>query len=379
MTSKEIQICTNCVMDSTDPKISFDENGVCDHCNTFYEVTLPHWISLQNNNLEFENIIKDIKQSKGKNEFDCIIGMSGGVDSSYLTHYAVTELGLKPLVFHVDAGWNSKVAVNNIEKIVDKLGLDLFTEVIDWQEMKDIQLSFFKSGVSHLDAPQDHCFFAVMYKFANQFNVKNILTGGNLSTECVRNPVDWMYYQSDSRQLRDIQKKFGSKKIKNFPLTSIVWHKIYLPYIRGIKVLRPLDYIEYNKNKSIDILVKEYGWETYPQKHFESRFTKFYEGFWLHKRFGYDTRKVQFSSLILTNQMKRDDALDALKNLPYDEENIHHDIEYIANKLGVSSEQMNEYLTIPKKTYKDYRSQDWIYRAGSGIMKKLGLEIGGKR
>ena len=142
------------------------------------------------------------------------MGMSGGIDSSYLLYIMVKKYGLRPLVFHVDAGWNSQIAVNNIERLVDGLGLDLYTEVINWEEIKDLQLAFFKSGVSHIDTPQDHSFFATMYKFASKHNIKHILTGGNYSTECVRNPLEWMYYQSDSIQLRDIYKKHGTGKLK---------------------------------------------------------------------------------------------------------------------------------------------------------------------
>ena len=171
--------------------------------------------------------------------------------------------------------------------------------------MRDLQLSFFKSGVPHIDVPQDHAFFATMYKFASKNNIKYILTGGNYSTECVRNPIEWMYYQSDSTQLKDIQRKFGTLKLNSFPTTNIIWHKFYLPYIKGVKLIRPLDYILYNKEEAFRVLVEKFKYQEYPQKHFESRFTRFYEGYWLPKRFGYDTRKVQFSSLILTGQMSR--------------------------------------------------------------------------
>ena len=225
----------------------------------------------------------------------------------------VKDFGLSPLVFHVDAGWNSQTAVNNIECMIDKLNLDLFTEVINWEEMKDLQLSFFKSGVPHIDTPQDHAFFATMYKFSSKYNVKNILTGGNYSTECVRNPIEWMYYQSDSYQIKDIHSKFGSIPLKTFPLTSILWHKFYLPYFRGIRVHRPLDMMPYKKEDAKNLLINEYGWEEYTQKHFESRFTRFFESYWLPERFGFDTRKVQYSSLILTNQMTRVEALERLK------------------------------------------------------------------
>jgi N-acetyl sugar amidotransferase len=186
--SDNYQICTNCVMDTTDTKITFDENGVCDHCHTFYNDIKPHWHTDEKGWNEIVKIADTIKKEGEEKDFDCIIGMSGGIDSSYLVYLAKEKLGLRPLVFHVDAGWNSQQAVHNIEKIVDMLGLDLYTEVIDWEEMKDLQLAYFKSGVSNIDTPQDHAFFATMYKFATKYNVKYILTGGNYSTECIRNP-----------------------------------------------------------------------------------------------------------------------------------------------------------------------------------------------
>lgn len=373
------QICTNCVMDTTDSKIVFDVKGVCDHCNTFYNRILPNWHTDERGQRELEAIVGKIKCSGLGREFDCIIGMSGGIDSSYLTYIAKEQLGLRPLVFHVDGGWNSQEAVNNIEKLVDKLGLDLYTEVIDWAEMRDLQLAFFKSGVPHIDTPQDHAFFATMYKFAEQHNVKYILTGANLSTECIRNPLEWMYYQSDSIQLRDIHRRFGTRPLVSYPVTSILRHKIYLPYIKRIKVVRPLNYIPYIKQNAIKLLVEKFGWQPYPQKHFESRFTRFYEGYWLPKKFGFDTRRVQFSSLIITGQMTRDEALIKLKDLPYDESTIARDFEYVATKLGISVKDLQGYLNAPNKTYRDYKSQENIYVLGAKAMKALALEVGGKR
>jgi N-acetyl sugar amidotransferase len=379
MPEQRIQICATCVMDTTDSMITFDDNGVCDHCNTFYKHILPSWHTDERGKATLEILVRKIKRAGEGKDFDCIIGMSGGVDSSFLTYIAKEQLGLRPLVFHVDAGWNSQVAVNNIEKLVDKLELDLYTEVIDWEEMKDIQLAFFKSGVSHIDAPQDHAFFATMYKFAEQYDVKYILTGGNLSTECIRNPIEWMYYQSDSVQLRDIHKQFGSRPLVNYPVTNILRHKIYLPYIKGIKVVRPLNYVPYIKEDTVKLLVKKFGWQPYPQKHFESRFTKFYEGYWLPEKFGFDTRKLQYSSLIVTNQMTRDEALEKLSHPSYDEEMIFHDFEYVATKLGISVDELQGYMDAPNKTYEDYKSQQSIYNVGAKVMKALGLEVGGKR
>ncbi len=366
-------------MDTSDSMIVFDERGVCDHCNTFYKNIFPNWHTDTRGKRELEIMASKIRREGEGKDFDCIIGMSGGIDSSYLTYIAKKELGLRPLVFHVDAGWNSQEAVNNIEKLVDKLGLDLYTEVIDWEEMRDLQLAFFKSGVPHIDTPQDHAFFAMMYKFAVQYNVKYILTGANYSTECIRNPIEWMYYQSDSIQLRDIHKQFGSRPLTTFPITSILRHKIYLPYIKGIKVIKPLNYLPYVKQDAIRLLSDQFGWQSYPQKHFESRFTKFYEGYWLPKRFGYDTRRVQFSSLIVTNQMKREDALEKLKHSPFDEGTVKHEFEFVATKLGIPVEELETYLNAAIKTHRDYKSQNGVYAIGARGMRLLGLELGGKR
>lgn len=376
---RDYQICTNCVMDTTDSVITFDEQGVCDHCTTYYSKTLPSWNTDEKGWDELQVLINKIKRNGQGKDFDCIIGMSGGIDSSYLVYVAKEKLGLRPLVFHVDAGWNSQIAVNNIERIVDKLGLDLYTHVINWEEMKDLQLAYFKSGVPHIDTPQDHAFFATMYNFASKYDVKYILTGANYSTECIRNPVEWMYYQSDVIQLKDIHKKFGTRPLKEYPLTSILWHKLYLPYIKGVKVLRPLNYVPYIKKESMKLLEDQFGWQPYPQKHFESRFTKFYESYWLPEKFGFDVRKVQFASLIVTGQMTRAEALEKLKEPTYDKEIIKEDFEFIANKLGITIDELKGYFDATNKTYKDYASQENIYKVGARMLKWLGIEKAGKR
>jgi N-acetyl sugar amidotransferase len=366
-------------MDTTDSKIVFDEQGVCDHCLTFRDKIRPNWHTDERGRREIERIADDIRrEGKGK-DFDCIIGMSGGIDSSYLTYLAKEQLGLRPLVFHVDAGWNSQEAVNNIERIVEHLGLDLFTDVIDWEEMKDLQLSFFKAGVSHIDTPQDHAFFATMYKFAEQYKVRHILTGANYSTECVRNPVEWMYYQSDSVQLLDIHRRYGTRPLEKFPVTSILRHKIYLKYIKRIGVVTPLNYLPYVKSEAMSLLRDRFGWQPYPQKHFESRFTRFYEGYWLPQKFGFDVRRVQYSSLILTDQMTREEALEKLRSPALDAATVAQETEFVAAKLGISVDELMGYFRAPNRSYRDYRSQDSVYAVGARAMRLLGLELGGKR
>lgn len=315
---------------------------------------------------------------RGK-DFDCIMGMSGGLDSSYMLHLAVTEFNLRPLVFHVDGGWNSDIAVNNIQVLVETLGLDLYTEVINWEEMRDFQLAFFKSGVPHLDIPQDHAFVATLYHFANRHGIKYILNGGNVSTECVRNPKEWLYYGTDLVQLRDIHTQFGTRKLKTYPFSSILFHKVYLRYLRGVRVIKPLDYLPYRKEEAKQVLAEKYGWRPYPQKHFESRFTRFYEGYWLPTRFGFDTRRVQFSSLILTGQMTREQALSELEKPSYDPETIDEEFEYIATKLGISVQELRRYHEMPRKTYKDYRNQEWMFDLGAKVLQWFGSEKAIKR
>lgn len=373
------RICVNCVMDTSDPKITFDDKGLCDHCTNFYKWTLPNWHPDERGRRVLDAKIAQIKAAGVGKEFDCIIGMSGGVDSSYLTYLAKTEFGLRPLVFHVDGGWNSQIAVNNIERIVDGLGLELFTEVIDWNEMRDLQLAFFKSGVPHIDLPQDHAFFATMYKFAEQHNVRYILNGGNVATECVRNPLDFFYYGTDLWQIKDIHGRFGTVPLKTFPLSGILRHKVYLRYLKRIEVVKPLDYVPYIKKEAQKLLSDRFGWQVYPQKHFESRFTKFYESYWLPEKFGFDTRRVQFSSLILTQQMTRDEALAKLETPSYDAAVVAHDFEYIATKLGISVAELQQYMDAPNKSYKDYRNQLYLFLLGAKVLQALGIEKAVKR
>ncbi len=376
---RKFQVCTRCVMDTTDSKIVFDENGVCDHCLDFEQNVKPNWHTDDRGDAELKDIIAKIKEDGKGRDFDCIIGMSGGADSSYLLHVAVKEYGLRPLVFHVDGGWNSQIAVNNINVMIEKLGLDLYTEVINWEEMKDFQLAYFKAGVANIDVPQDHAFVATLYNFAAKYNIKYILNGGNISTECVRNPLEWIYYGTDMAQIGDIRNKFGTNPMKTYPFSSVLRHKLYLRYIQKVQVVKPLNYFPYIKEQAMQVLANEYGWIPYPQKHFESRFTKFYEGYWLPKKFGFDTRKVQYSSLILTGQMTREQALEKLKAPAIADDDAKHDFEYIATKLDISVEELKKYFDQPNKTYKDYKNQQSLFDFGAKVLKYIGVERSIKR
>ena len=371
------QICKKTVMDTSDPDIKFDDEGLSNHYLNFQKKIKPYW---NPNEQSIKNLYKKINQikleSKSK-DYSCILGLSGGIDSSYLLHILVNDFNIKPLVFHVDAGWNSEEATHNINSLVNKLNLDLYTEVIDWDEMKNFQIALLKSGVPHIDIPQDMAFISMLYKFANKYNIKYIMNGGNVSSESVLMPLKYFYWGTDMLQVKDILNKFGSSEMKTYPFISIYYHKIFLRYFKGIKVLKPLNSINYQVSEAIKILKEKYDFRTYSQKHFESKFTKFYEGYWLPKRFQYDVRRNQYSSLILSGQMKRETAIQNLKTPPLSYLETKNEIEYVSNKLEISIEELSSFLELPKKYYWDYKNQKIIFDLGEKILFYLTKTIRG--
>jgi N-acetyl sugar amidotransferase len=378
MTHRPYQICNKLIVDTTYPGIQLDEHGVCNHFHDFHNIVKPNWKKDAAGRQQLEAKVREIKKAGQGKDFDCIMGLSGGADSSYMLHTMVTEFGLKPLVFHVDGGWNSEIAVSNINCLIDGLGLDLYTEVINWEEMRDFQLSMFKSGVPHLDVPQDMAFISVLYKFAREHNIKYILNGGNISTECVPRPLELIYWGTDMLQIRDIISKFGHNPMETFPFSSVFYHKLYLRYFRNIQVLKPLNYLPYVKPDAMRIMQSTYGWTPYPQKHFESRFTRFFEGYWLPTRFNFDMRRVDLSSLILTDQMTRSDALAELEKPAYDEELIQKDFNYIATKLGIDKDELESYHQMPLKYYWDYRNMQKVFELGEWVLSRVaGTRRGG--
>lgn len=373
MDKRPYQVCTNCVMDTSDSMIVFDEHGVCDHCNNFYNNIVPNWNPDEQSKTKLIEIAERIKREGKNKEFDCIIGISGGVDSSYLLYYAKEVLGLRPLAFSVDTGWTLNVAVGNIEKIVNGLGIELYTEIVDWNEMRDLQLAYFKSQVPYQDTPQDHVIFAALYNYASKMGIKYVLTGGNYSTECVREPNEWVYL-NDLRQIKDIHKKFGKLPLKKLPLCGMFKYKLFYRYVKGMKIIKPLDMIPYSKQDAINTLKTKFGWEPYANKHFESVFTRFYEGYWLVKKFGFDKRRAHFSSLVLTKQLSREDALSKLAMPPYDEKQAEKDMDYVCKKLGITREYFLELMKQPNKSYKDYKNSYFWINLATKVARLLGVE-----
>lgn len=359
-------------MDTTDPHISFNDCGVCEYCQNFNEFIKPNW---HEDAIALKKMADAIKADSKNNDFDCIIGLSGGLDSSYAAYIAKEKMGLRPLLFHVDAGWNTDQAVGNIEKLIEGLGLELYTEVINWEEMKDLQLAFLKSGIPDQDLVQDAAFFSSLYKFARQNNIKHIITGSNFSTECCREPEEWGGYLGiDKRLFNDIHSKFGKSKLSTFPLIDILIYKIFYQKIMGVKVHHPLNLISFNKKSAEDELETLFGWKRFQHKHHESRFTRFYEDYWLPNRFGFQKRRAHFSSLIMTGQMTREAALQRIASPEMDEHFLSEEFEYVAHKLDLSVEQLQAFYELPKKTYKDYKNKRWLIGIGATILRKLGLE-----
>ena len=372
MTTPAFRRCSNCVMDTTDSKITFDKNGVCDFCNDFYTHIKPGW-NPKENNPELLKIAEQIKRAAKGKKYDCIIGLSGGVDSSYLCYVAKEIMHLSPLVFIVDTGWNLSVANKNIETIVKKLNLDTHTEVIDWEEMKDLQVAFLKSQVPYQDLPQDHAIFAALYRYAVKSGIQYVLTGANNATECIRPPLEWVY-QNDITLIKDIHKRFGTRPLKKFPLCGLLTYRLYYPVFKGLKRVAPLNFIPYDKKNIQRFLTEKLGWQAYENKHYEDRFTRWYEGYYLPHKFGYDKRKCYLSNLILTGEISRQEAINELEKPPYSDALIQEDSAFIAGKLGLSVAELDQLVAGKNKTYADYKNSYWLIELGTVILRGLGIE-----
>jgi len=375
MKNNQYVICSNCIMDTTDPRITFDQDNVCEYCYNYEVEILPEWKFGKGRLEEFEIIAARIRADGEGKEYDCILGLSGGLDSAYMAHTVVKKFNLRPLFFHVDVGWNSEIAVGNIEKIVDGLGMHLFTEVVNWKEMKGLQRSFFMSQIPDQDYPQDIAYISMLYKFARKNKIRYILNGGNFSTECCREPEEWGGYLGvDKLLVNNIVNKFKQIKLKTFPLVDILVYKIIYKYLFRTSSVYPLNYVPYTRDLAENELKDLYGCEKFQHKHHESRFTRFYEDYWLPRKFGFDKRRAHFSSLIMTGQMSRLEAVKRIASPELSEENLAREFSYVAKKLGFSDQEFQDIFDGDNKTYMDYKNKRGIIIFGAKLMRKLGLE-----
>ena len=375
MLKRQYQICSHCIMDTSDPNIRFDERGWCDYCTNFAVTIRPNWHADAQGEAQLVSLGENIRATSRGKDFDCIIGLSGGLDSSYATYVAKEKMGLRPLLFHVDAGWNTDQAVGNIEKLVDGLGLDLYTEVVNWEEMKDLQTAFLRSQIPDQDLPQDAAFFSALYKFARLHKIKYVITGSNFSTECCREPEEWGGYLGIDKMLfKDIHSRFGKRPLETFPLVDILVYKGFYQQILGMKVVHPLNMVPFVKKDAETELEQRFGWQRFQHKHHESRFTRFYEDFWLPRKFGFHKRRAHFSSLIMTGQMTREQAVERISRPEMDEHFLKQEFEYLANKLDLTVEQLQKIFDGKNKTYRDYRNKRWAIGLGANAMRWLGLE-----
>lgn len=357
---KLYQVCTRCVMDTSDPEITFDDSGICNHCHEFDNITSKGWFPNESGKSKLHSMINHIKSEGTGLPYDCILGLSGGIDSSYLAIKA-KEWGLRTLIFHVDGGWNRELAVANIDKIINYTKFDLDTHIVNWEEMRDLQLSYLKAGLANQDVPQDHVFVAALYHYANRHGIRIILSGGNIATESIF-PKSWMGNQMDSTNLLAVHRMYGNIPLKTYSTISFFDYYFFYPFIRRMRVLRPLNFLPYNKEQAIKELEDRIGWCNYGRKHGESHFTKLFQNHYLPTKFGFDKRRPHLSSLIVTGQLSRESALDILSQPLYNQNELNNDIDYFCNKMEISRDDFDTLMTSPINKYTDFPNQIIYYK-----------------
>jgi len=366
--TSDYQICVRCVMDTTNPNISFDSDGVCNFCHEYEAAAKAILLPEPDARRKLESIVNEIKRAGKDKEYDCILGVSGGVDSSYLA-YRLRELGLRVLAVQFDNGWNSELAVKNIQLLCEKLGMDLYTYVVDWEEFRDLQLAFIKSSVSNIEAPSDHGIFASLYKIADERRIKYIIDGNNIVTEQISVlAYGWRY--DDLRQLRAIQRKFGTVKLRTFPQMGF-WKRQYYQRIRRIKRVSLLNYMPYIKSDAMRSLESELGWRNYGGKHCESIITRFHQSYILKNKYKMDKRRAHLSNLIFSGQLSRASALEELQSPSCPASLIEQDRNFVIKKLGLTEAEFTNIMATPAKSYRDYPNSERLYNMYEKLAKRL--------
>ena len=342
-------------MDTSDPLIEFDAQGICNHCHKFDQLVASYPLD-RTTEAKLEEILAQIKENGKGKKYDCIIGVSGGVDSTYVAYLVKRKYGLRPLAVHLDNGWNSELAVSNITNFLKKLDIDLYTHVINWEEFRDIQLSFLKASVSDAEAPTDHGISALLYQTAIKYGVRYIIGGSNVRSEGVM-PHLWTYpyVPYDFRYIKHVQKTHGSEKIRTFPHFNL-WQLFYYLYIRKIKMVHLLNYVPYVKQDALRIIENELEWRNYGGKHYESIYTRFFQAYILPKKFGIDKRKAHYAALIGSGQMPRSEALKKMEEPIAPPDMLTQDRIYVIKKLNVSEQEFENIMTLPRKSFYQYKT-----------------------
>ena len=344
--------CAISVMDTiADPEITFDEKEICNYYYEYKRAETEKVFKGIEGKKKLEKFAEEIK-SEGRNKpYDCIVGLSGGVDSTYVA-WVAKELGLRPLAVHFDNGWNSELAVMNIENIVTKLGFDLFTYVINWEEFKDLQIAYLKASVVDIEAITDHAIFASLYKLAGEKNIKYILSGTNVQTENTL-PKSWIFPKSDHINIKSIHKAFGKVPLKTFPFMDAKVKRYYMS-VKDVTSVSVLNYVDYNKSKVKELIKKELGWRDYGGKHYESVWTRFYQGYILPTKFKIDKRKAHLSDLIFSKQITKQEALHQLQEPIYNVEQLQIDYEFVLKKLGFTKDEFDEIMKLPPRSHYEF-------------------------
>lgn len=348
---KNYKQCTRCIMDTTDPDITFDKNGVCNHCERYDNLLSIRVFRENEGKIALTSLVDNIKRDGKGKEYDCIIGVSGGVDSTYVA-YLAHKLGLRPLAIHFDNGWNSELAVSNIEKTLNKLGIDLYTYVIDWEEFRDLQLSFLLASTPDGEIPTDHAINALLFEQASKRNIKYIINGMNFKTESLSVPK-WSYGHSDWKYIKNVHSLFGKTKLKNYPHFSL-FDTFYFLFVKRVKLISILNYIDYNKDEVMGVLENELDWKYYGGKHYESVYTRFYQAYILPKKFNIDKRLGHLSDLIRSSNITRPIALLEINKSIADDSLLMSDKAFVMKKLGLDESAFEKIMTSPKKYFTDY-------------------------
>lgn len=355
---RDCHVCERCVMDTTDPDIVFDENGICNHCKDYFEKEKEFVVKGEAGKKKLEEIVNKIKEDRKYEKYDCILGLSGGTDSSYVA-YLAKKLGLRVLLVHLDNEWNSETSEKNIKNIVEKTNFDIHLCKIDWEEFRDLQLAYLRASVIDIEAVTDHAIYAIIYDVANKKGIKYVLTGSNVVTEGIM-PKSWMHRKTDLRNLKGIHKRYGKVKLKTFP-TAGLFKLLYYRFFKRIHFIPLLNYVDYNREEAKKILHNEFGWEDYGAKHYESVFTKFYQAYILPTKFNIDKRKAHLSTLICSGQITREEALEELEKPLCLKDEFERDKTYVLEKLGLSEQEFDDLMKLPIKKHQEYGTDERLF------------------